>query len=279
MTSPAFTRRTLLLGAAGLGLAACSRTSSVPTVSASPTGTVRQQLQVVLTTLGQATDKFGVALVDLRSGAAFDLNGGYASQFASAAKPFIVSMAMRKNGGAALPEPQATQAAKAIEHSDNDSADALFEWAGRRPAFDVLVKDAGLSATHSDPDHDAWSWCWTTPKDLVAFVRQLLDGSKALDAAERTALLDLMSKVEDAQAWGVGAPRSAEVAVQLKNGWVQFQSTDKLWAVNSYGHVKGAGRDYVLAVMTRTPTFEAGRDLVTAVGRWTFDVLGSGTLT
>lgn len=279
MTTPAITRRALLTTAAGLTLAACSNAPATPKLSASPTGTVRQQLQVLMTTLGQGTDKLGMALVDLRSGAAFDFNGDYASQLASAAKPFIVSMAMRHNGGATLAEPQATQAAKAIEHSDNDSADALFEWAGRRPAFDLFAQDAGLGATHSDPSRDAWSWCWTTPKDLVAFVRLLLDGGKALDAAERAALLDLMGKVEDAQAWGVGAPRSAEVAVALKNGWVQFQSTDKLWAVNSLGHVKGAGRDYVLAVMTRMPTFEAGRDLVTEVGRWTFDVLGSGTLT
>ena len=59
---------------------------------------------------------------------------------------------------------------------------------------------------------------------------------------------------------------------------MQFQSTDKLWAVNSMGHVAGEGRDYRLAIMTRTVDFETGREMCDEIGRQVFSILGSGTL-
>ena len=68
------------------------------------------------------------------------------------------------------------------------------------------------------------------------------------------------------------------VQVHLKNGWVQFKSTDGLWAVNSMGRVLGDGRDYRLAVMTRVPDFATGRELTSEVGRQVFSILGSGSL-
>lgn len=278
MIANPLSRRGLLLAAGATALVGCSTPVTIPRVTASPTGSIREQLQAVVERVSTGTDRLGVALKDLRSGATFDFRGDYANQLASAAKPMIVAMALRKAGADALPAPQAEQAAKAIEHSDNDSADALFEWAGRRPAFDALAGDLGLTQTHSDPARDFWSWCWTTPKDQLAFVDQLVTGGKALTDGQRAYLLDLMGRVEDAQAWGVGKPRSADVAVQLKNGWVPFESTDKLWAVNSIGHVKGAGRDYLLTIMTRTPDFDTGRELTSEIGTWVFNVLGSGTL-
>ena len=48
-----------------------------------------------------------------------------------------------------------------------------------------------------------------------------------------------MSKTNASQTWGIGHPKSDDVDVSMKNGWVQFQSTDNLWAVNSMGHVQG----------------------------------------
>ncbi len=77
---------------------------------------------------------------------------------------------------------------------------------------------------------------------------------------------DLMGQVQDDQTWGIGQPKSASVATHLKNGWVQFQSTDNLWAVNSMGGVEGEGRSYFACVMTRTPDFATGRELTSRSG-------------
>ncbi|MFT4218629.1 MAG: serine hydrolase [Micropruina sp.] len=288
LTTLRFARRTglLALGAATLApavLAGCSNSPTVPTPTASPTGTIREQLQATLEAIAAGNDKLGVAVEDLRSGAQWDFRGDWASQSASMAKPMLVSMAMRKARADKLQQPlppeQAAQAEKAIRNSDNDSAEALWEWTGKRPAYDALASDLGLKDTHSAPERDFWSWTWTTPNDQRSFLHQLVKGGiKALTDSERTYLLGLMGQVQDDQTWGVGAPHSASVQVQMKNGWVQFQSTDKLWAVNSIGHVSGDGRDYLLTMMTRVATFDLGKAYCNAIGDWVFRILGSGEL-
>lgn len=234
-------------------------------------------------TITAGQQKIGVAIRDLRSGGTWRFRGDLAAQSASMAKPMIVSMAMRKaradNLQQPLPAEQAALATKAIENSDNDAADALWAWAGRRPAYYALASDLGLKHTYAATERDFWSWTWTTPTDQVEFLRLLVQGgTSALTDGERGYLLDLMGKVQSDQTWGVGAPKSSDVAVQLKNGWVQFASTDNLWAVNSIGHVSGQGRDYLMAVMTRTPTFDTGRAYCNAIGQWVFSILGSGQL-
>ena len=279
-----FSRRTGLLAlGGGLLLAGCSGGPSVPTPTASLTGEIRDQLQAAISTIAAGQNKLGVAVQDLRSGATWDFRGDWASQSASMAKPMIVSMALRKARADQLQQPlpaeQEAQAQKAIKNSDNDSADALWTWAGARPSYDALAKDLGLKNTHSAQEKDFWSWTWTTPIDQRSFLQQLVKGdTKALTDGERTYLLGLMGQVEEDQAWGVGTPRSAAVKVQLKNGWVQFQSTDNLWAVNSVGHVSGGGRDYLLTSMTRTPTVDEGRAYCSAIGDWVFKILGTGEL-
>ena len=100
----------------------------------------------------------------------------------------------------------------------------------------------------------------------------------AFTAAEGKFVYDLMGQVQDDQTWGVGAPKSGTVQVHLKNGWVQFKSSDGLWAVNSMGTVQGEGRDYRMAVMTRVADFDTGRELTSEVGRQVFSILGSGSL-
>ncbi|MBK8447782.1 MAG: serine hydrolase [Micropruina sp.] len=285
LPTPAFSRRCGLLALGGtLVLAGCGGAASVPTPATSPTGSVADQLRAALDVIAAGQDKLGVALQDLRSGATWNYRGDWASQSASMAKPMIVAMAMRRARAEKLQQPlpaeQDALAQKAIKNSDNDAADALWTWAGARPAYDALATDLGLKDTHSAPEKDFWSWTWTTPNDQLSFLHQLVKGdTTALTEPERSYLLGLMGQVQDDQAWGVGAPRSGSVQVQLKNGWVQFQSTDNLWAVNSIGHVEGDGRDYLLTIMSRDATFELGKAYCNAIGDWVFRILGSGTLT
>jgi hypothetical protein len=268
-------------GMAFTGLAACSNTVTIPQPSTSPTGPLKDQLDQALTTISAGSEKFGVFIEDVRSGGTYSFNGGYASQSASMAKPMIVAMALRKASadGGALSTENADLARKAITHSDNDAASALWTYAGY-PAYQTLADALGLTHTHLDSAKaDQWSWTWTTPGDQVKLVKALATGkTKALTADQCAFIYDLMGQVEDDQTWGVGQPKSASVQVHLKNGWVQFKSTDNLWAVNSMGSVVGDGRDYRLCVMSRVPDFATGRDLTSMVGKWVFSILGSGQL-
>ncbi len=278
MSNPALSRRSVLI-AGTLALTGCSTTPTIARPTASPSGSITQQLDSVMTIIADGSDKLGVALRDLRSGRDYGFNGEYSSQSASMAKPMIVAMALRKAraDGGPLSAEHSDQARKAITLSDNDSADALWAYAGGAPAYQVLAEELKLPHTRRD-DKDFWSWTWTTPADQVLLLRRLTEGTPALTSDERTFLLGLMGQVTAEQTWGVGSPLTKGVSVTMKNGWVQFQSTDKLWAVNSMGHLTGLGRDYLLGIMTRTPDFATGRELCAEIGRQVFSILGSGTL-
>lgn len=281
-------RRTLLtrvgLATAGAGaaslLAACGG-PSIARPTASPTGSLPDQLDDVLATIADGNQAFGVYVEDVRSGGTYSFHGDYASQSASMAKPMIVCMALRKaraDGGTLSPE-NVAHAQKAIRNSDNDAATALWTFAGYQ-GYQSLADELGMTHTHLDEKKsDQWSWTWTTPQDQVLLARTLATGgSTALTDDECRFVWDLMGQVQDDQAWGVGKPRSASVSAHLKNGWVQFQSTDNLWAVNSMGGVQGDGRDYRMAVMTRVADFPTGREVTSEVGSWVFSILGSGKL-
>ncbi len=246
--------------------------------TASPSGAVKDQLDQVMKTLANGSEKFGVFVQDVRSGATYSFNGDYSSQNASMAKVMIALMALRASGGMLSPENDAA-ATRMITRSDNDSADALWAFAGGADAYQRLADELGMTHTHRDRGRADWSWTWTTPSDQVLLLKHLTEGgTKAVTADQAAYVYGLMGKVEDDQAWGVGQPRSAEVQVHLKNGWVQFTSTDNLWAVNSMGTVEGDARRYRLAVMTREPDFDTGREITSEVGKWVFAILGSGTL-
>lgn len=275
-------RRTLLAGAAAITLAGCSKAPvAIVTPTATPTGSVRARLDAAMAAFGQNTDKLGVAVRDLRSGVDYDFKADYASQSASMAKVMLSAMALRKAraGGAEADFATRTHISKALVDSNNDAADALWEFAGKREAYDETARAFGLPAsTHSDPTREFWSWTWTTPADHRQLMTALVSGTPALDDRDRRYLLDVMGKTNPKQTWGVGNPRGREVKVQMKDGWVQFQSTDNLWAVNSVGRVEGKGVGYTACFMCRVPTFDEGRVLLDAIGASVWDAMASGVL-
>lgn len=268
-------------GLAAATLVGCSGEPNIPRPTASPTGSIPDQLDAVLKTIANGSSEFGVHIEDVRTGRTYSYNADYTSQSASMAKPMIVAMAERKAraDGEPLSAENSENATKAITHSDNDAATALWQYAGYQD-YQKLADELGMAHTHLDQNKpDQWSWTWTTPSDQVLLVKTLASGgSSAITDAEGAYIYDLMGQVEDDQTWGVGAPKSDTVKVHLKNGWVQFKSTDGLWAVNSMGSVTGEGRDYRIAVMTRQPDFATGRAVTSEVGKWVFEILGSGTL-
>ncbi|MCB0910933.1 MAG: serine hydrolase [Propionibacteriaceae bacterium] len=271
----------LASGLAAATLVGCSGGPSIPRPTASPIGPVKDQLDEVLKIIANGSSNFGVYVEDVRSGGRYSFRGDYASQSASMAKPMIVAMALRKAraDGQALSAENTEFARKAITHSDNAAAQALWEYAGYQ-TYHTLAHELGMAHTHLDENKtDQWSWTWTTPSDQVLLVKTLATGgSEALTDDEAAFIYDLMCHVEDDQSWGVGQPKADSVKVHLKNGWVQFKSTDGLWAVSSMGDVGGDGRDYRLCVMTRVPDFDTGRAVTSEVGKWVFTILGSGKL-
>lgn len=233
------------------------------------------------------TNLLGLSVRDRRTGGTFAVNGGFETHSASIAKVMISLLALNKAraAGEELPFERYTQISKAIVKSDNDSADALWEWVGGGDQYTRLAVGLGLPNTHADSRSPFWSWTNTTPDDQRTLMDRLVDGTPAINQADRLYLLDVMSQTSLEQTWGVGHDRSKGhdrdtdmVDVQMKNGWVQFKSLDNLWAVNSIGHVQGKGRDYTAAIMCRRPTFDEGRALADAIGADLFRIMGTGKL-
>ena len=268
-------------GVAASAVTGCTPTAQIARPTASPTGAIKDQLDEVLTIVADGNPSFGVFVLDVRSGGTYSFHGDYSSQNASMVKVMIALMVQRKarGDGGALSAENLDLVTKMITHSDNDAAEKLWVYGGGPDAYQELAGDLGMTHTRRETGRDDWSWTWTTPSDQVILLTALTDGgTDAFTPAEGKLVYDLMGQVEDDQTWGVGAPKSASVQVHLKNGWVQFKSTDGLWAVNSMGTVDGDNRDYRMAVMTRLPDFATGRETTSEVGRQVFSELGSGTL-
>lgn len=279
--SRGLSRRTLLAGLSVAGLTACARPPvSIDRPTVAPTGPVADQLDQIMDVYSKNTAKLGVYVRDLNSGKDWNGNGDYSSQSASMAKVMIVAMALRKAraDGHPLAFEQQTDASNALINSDNDSADRLWAHAGGADAYQRLANELQMGSTHRDPVRPDWSWTWTSPRDQVTLLERLLNPTPALPDEDRLYALDIMRKTNPTQIWGVGTRRSENVAVQMKDGWVEFKSSDGLWAVNSMGHVEGEGRNYLAAMMCRVPTFDIGKALLDAIGTDLFRVLGTGKL-
>ncbi|MGL5862304.1 MAG: hypothetical protein ACRCY9_13715, partial [Phycicoccus sp.] len=99
--------------------------------------------------------------------------------------------------------------------------------------------------------------------DLNRMVGAVLDSDAVLDGRRRTIARFMMAGVVDEQRWGVFAPESGEVYVAAKNGW---GPTPAGYHLNSTGWVAGAGREYLLGILSVSPSgFRYGRETISQV--------------
>jgi beta-lactamase class A len=156
-------------------------------------------------------------------------------------------LAQNQASGQSLTPAQQALSQSMIEESDNDDAQSLWDQEGGASAVDRFDAEAGL--TQTDPDSAGyWGLSSTTVADQVQLLRTLAYPNAVLSTAAQSYALGLMSHVESGQAWGVSAGPGTSASVALKNGWLPIDTGG--WQVNSEGYVNGAGRDYVIAVMT-----------------------------
>ncbi|HEX5968869.1 MAG TPA: serine hydrolase [Intrasporangium sp.] len=229
--------------------------------------------RAVLAELGGRSDVIGVSVLDRRTGVWWHYRGDAAVRSGSVSKVLVVAAAMRKarNQGGRLSARQQGQARLAITKSDNASADALYAFVGGHAAVAELARDLGMATTADAEPVTHWGLTRTTPNDLVRLVQRLTSGSPATHPEDDAAVLALMRQVIDGQRWGVGTVRSDTVDVHVKNGWM---AVGEPWVINSVGDVRGAGRDYAMALMqTRQPDQDSGIGRASRIGRAVFGAL------
>ena len=91
-----------------------------------------------------------------------------------------------------------------------------------------------------------WGTTTTTALDRLALLRTLVEPNGLLTDSSRAYVLGLMEHVTPSQDWGATGGVPPGVTVALKNGFAVIDG----WQINTTGWVHGAGRDYLIAVLT-----------------------------
>jgi Beta-lactamase enzyme family len=216
------------------------------------------------------------AVEDINTGRIAVLRPGVAEETASIIKLDILETLLRQDElrGAGLSAADNGLAHGMIENSDNDDATSLWDAAGGPGGVGAYDRSIGMGQT---TPNDAWGLTTTTPLDQITLLDQLVVRTGPLDAGAQRYALGLMESVESDQHWGVSGGVPAGVSVALKNGWLPRSGG---WQVNSVGRIRGDGRWYLLAVMTRfDPSEGYGIDTIEGISGIVWNYLGEPDLT
>jgi beta-lactamase class A len=142
-----------------------------------------------------------------------------------------------------------------IEVSDNNAATALWNELGHT-RLQHFLNLATMTETILGPD-GYWGLTQITARDELQQLRLLTAINSVLSNSSRSYELYLMAHVTASQRWGVPAGAPSGVTVYVKNGWLPRATHG--WRVHSIGAFQGAGRNYMIAVLTyNNPTMSYG---------------------
>jgi hypothetical protein len=198
--------------------------------------------------LSTRSGEITAAAYNVRTGRLFLYHPGVHGDDASIAKVDILGTALYEAQLRHEPLSASAQelAEGAIENSDNDDAQALWELDGGNAGIAPFNAAVGMTQTILDPE-GAWGLYQSTARDQIRLLQRVALHNDILSDASRAYVLGLMGQVEADQAWGVSGGVLAPAKVALKNGWLPLTGG---WEINSIGQVSGRYRDYLLAVLT-----------------------------
>jgi hypothetical protein len=211
---------------------------------------------------GTRVDNITVAVQNLLSGQIIQYRPGVVEHTASTLKVDILGtlLAQAQTAGRTLTPDEQDLAVPMIEDSLDSAADALWTQLGP-VAVGQFEQSAGMTATTPATD-GVWGTTTTTSLDRLAMIRTIVQPNGVLTDASRAYVLDLMENITPTQDWGATGGVPPGVTVALKNGFSVIDG----WQINTTGWVSGAGRDYLIAVLTDgNPTEQYGIDTANAI--------------
>jgi hypothetical protein len=216
-------------------------------------------------------DNVTVAVDDLTTGLIYQFRPGVAENTASTLKVDILATLLVEAQAAGRPLTSAEQslAVPMIEESLDSAADTLWTQLGPA-AVGQVEREAGMTSTVPATD-GIWGSTTTTALDRLAMIRTVVEPNSLLTSASRAYILNLMENITPSQDWGATGGVSPGVTVALKNGFAVSNG----WQINTTGWVNGAGRDYLIAVLTNGNASEQyGIGTVNAVSALVWNALG-----
>lgn len=155
-----------------------------------------------------------------------------------------------------------------IVSSDNEATTSLWESLGGYSALQEFFDERNMKDTKAN--EETWGKTTTTTKDQIKLLQELYTPSEYLTEESQDEIIDLMSRIEPDQSWGVYAGSSN---VSFKNGWI-IDDVDDQWVVNSIGKVSRKDKSYLaVALSDKNPTIEEGSRVIEDLVRITSDYL------
>ncbi len=217
-------------------------------------------------------DNITVAVQNLATGQTIQFRPGVVEHTASTLKVDILAtlLTQAQAAGRTLTPNEQSLAVPMIEDSLDSAADTL--WTRLGPAsVGAFERAAGMTATTPATD-GIWGTTTTTALDRLAMIRTVVQPNALLTDASRAYVLDLMEHITPSQDWGATGGVPPGVTVALKNGFSVING----WQINTTGWVAGAGRDYLIAVLTDgNPSEQYGIDTVNGVSALVWQALAS----
>jgi hypothetical protein len=231
-----------------------------------------QMIPAIAAYVAGRADNVTVAVEDLTTGQIYQFRPGVVENTASTVKVDILATLLVQAQAAGLPLTSEEQslAVPMIEDSLDSAADTL--WSSLGPsAVSAFEREAGMTSTVPATD-GVWGTTTTTALDRLAMMRTLVQSNSVLTDASRSYILGLMENITPSQDWGATGGVPPGVTVALKNGFAVIDG----WQINTTGWVSGAGRDYIIAVLTNGNVSEQyGIDTVDGVSTLVWNALGS----
>ncbi len=204
-----------------------------------------------------AGGSLSVAVFDATTGRTWTFHDHPGQVEASVSKLSILGAILRsEQAGASRSAAVAREETRMIGASDNAAADALFARVGRDGLEDYQDAVGADDVAPNSENEFGLDLC--SAADQVKIMRGLAYHNAVLTDASRAQATALLDQVESSQRWGATGGIPSGVSVEVKNGWLPHGTG---WVVNTVGHVHGAGRDYVVAIMSSgNATEQAGID-------------------
>jgi hypothetical protein len=231
--------------------------STTPTSSPIPTSapaTTSARAAVAALVAGAPAGGLSVAAYNTTTGATYSAGAASGMVTASVVKLELLEtmLLQHERTHTTLSSYENSIATTMIENSNNDSAEDVFEDDGDRAGVLAAEPQLGLSSTLTVPGTtDYWGLTTTSASQQLILLTNLVSRTAPLDAASQQYALTLMRNVEGDQRWGVGVAADPGTDFANKNGWLDIDADDGLWAVNSDGVITVHGEQVLISVLSQ----------------------------
>lgn len=256
MTHTRSRRRALAATALGTGLFVTGVATAAPASAAAPAVTCTSSKAAlatklkkdITTAIGTRKGTIAVGLYDRTTNTSCTLRASTAYDSASVVKVTVLSTLLwdAQKTKRALTAREKSLATAMITKSDNASTTTLWKQLGVTKVNGFL-KAAAMTQTKPGAN-GYWGLTQITVTDEQKLLKLLAAKNTVLTDTSRAYVNDQMSKVISSQRWGTPYGAGSNIAVRVKNGWLQRATNG--WRVHSVGTFTGGGHDYTMTVLT-----------------------------